>query len=92
MEDMGPRPSPKHSIDRKDNDKGYSPDNCRWTTREIQNSNRRTVKSITHNGRTETMKEWARIAGVGYTTFRQRLLLGWSMEKALNPDIDGRLV
>jgi len=39
--DMGDKPSPKHSIDRKDNSFGYHPENCRWVTRSIQNQNRK---------------------------------------------------
>lgn len=46
--DMGPRPSHEHSIERKDNDCGYSPDNCIWATRDIQAKNRRPKKKITH--------------------------------------------
>lgn len=40
LADMGPRPSPKHSVDRINNDEGYSPDNCRWATDTEQVRNR----------------------------------------------------
>ena len=41
LEDMGLRPSPAHSINRRNNDGNYEPDNCHWATRVVQNSNRR---------------------------------------------------
>lgn len=40
LRDMGRKPSESHSLDRKDNSKGYSKDNCRWATVEEQASNR----------------------------------------------------
>ena len=83
--DMGERPSNKHSIDRKDNEKGYSSDNCQWATQGMQSNNSRANILITHNGVTKTVSEWSDLSPVAYNTFWQRLYtLNWSIEKALS--------
>lgn len=51
LQDMGRRPTPKHSIDRMDNNGNYEIDNCRWSTQDIQTRNTRTRKDNTSGHR-----------------------------------------
>jgi hypothetical protein len=83
--DMGIRPSLVHSIERKDNDKGYGPDNCRWATRQEQASNRATTIWVTVDGRQVTLTEACKLIGIPYDRVRGRLRLGWTMDDALTP-------
>lgn len=61
---IGPKPTPKHTLDRIDNTRGYEPGNVRWVTMLEQANNRRSSKLVTFEGETHTAAEWGRRFGV----------------------------
>lgn len=61
------------TIDRIDNNLGYSPNNCRWVTSKVQNNNRRCNHLITYNGITRNLREWCEILGLDYDRTERRL-------------------
>ena len=71
------------TIDRKDNNKGYSPENCQWTTEIEQHNNTRRNRYVEYKGEIHTLAEWCRILGLNYSTVKTRLnVLNWSIEEA----------
>lgn len=63
------------TIDRKENEKGYCPENCRWITNKEQQSNRRDNINITFLGETHNMKEWSDILNIPYSFMNWRMSL-----------------
>ena len=71
------------TIDRIDNDKGYSPSNCRWVDSKTQNNNQRSNVRLTYKGITKTMSEWANDLGVPYRTIGYRHRKEWEVKDVL---------
>jgi hypothetical protein len=71
-------------IERNDNSKEYSPENCRWATRKEQGRNKRNNVLLTMDGETHCVSEWAEITGIPFGTIWDRhRIRGWSDEKTL---------
>lgn len=71
------------TIDRINNNEGYSPSNCRWATRFVQANNQRSNHLFTIDGVTHTMTEWGRIYGINKNLVFDRLRRGWSEYETL---------
>lgn len=71
--DMGPRPTPKHTLERVKNHLGYGPDNCMWATKKTQARNRRSSVMVEFNGESRCLTEWAELAGVEVRTIKRRI-------------------
>lgn len=92
IEDMGLRPSPKHSLDRIDNNKGYTPSNCRWATAVEQMRNTRGVRLVEFRGQEMCVSAAIEAAGSVIEIDRvvKRLNRGWSVEDAVTIPSLGR--
>lgn len=87
--EMGKRPSNMHSLDRRDNNKGYCKENCNWVTIDIQNRNKRNNRTLTYNGKSLILKDWinepeVKKLNISYNTLHTRFLKGWSDEDILS--------
>lgn len=90
--DMGPRPTDL-SLDRINNNKGYSPENCKWSTRQEQNSNKRNCIYLVQCGRRRmTLSEYCRLNKLQYRPIVKRIQdRGWPVELATQIPVGRRM-
>lgn len=82
IKDMGMRHK-KMTLERINNELGYSKDNCKWATRKEQANNRRTNVKLEYNGKVMTISQWADKVGLKKDVLKARIERGWSVERAL---------
>lgn len=86
LEDMGPRPSEKHTLDRfPNNDGDYEPGNVRWATMEEQAANKNCNRWLTIDGVRKLLTHWADENGINSATLNKRIALGWPQDKWFIP-------
>lgn len=79
------------TIERKDYNGNYEPNNCEWKTIQEQQSNKRTNHLVTYKGKTQTLTNWAKELGMDRCTLRDRLNISkWSIEKAFTTPVRKR--
>jgi hypothetical protein len=83
LKNVGAKPSPRHQLDRIDNNKGYYPGNVRWATPNEQSRNRRSTVFLTFRGECKPLITWCEQLGISRLLVAKRVRTGWEHEKAL---------
>lgn len=86
-EHVGDRPTPKHQLDRIDNDQGYKPGNVRWVLPKVNARNKSDNHMLTFAGETRCLAEWADLKDVTASALYWRIQKGWTPDKALHTPV-----
>lgn len=87
LADMGLRPAGR-SLERKDVNGNYEPDNCRWATQKEQTNNTRRNHRLEFQGVTQNIAQWASAHGWSRSVIDNRLRMGWSLERTLTEPVN----
>jgi len=85
--DMGRKPSSDFTLDRKNSDGNYCPENCHWLHTSLQSRNRRCVQRVVFQGKEMTLVEAVELTDLDYGTVDSRIRRGWGAEKALTTPV-----
>jgi hypothetical protein len=85
--DIGPRPSPRHTIDRIRSTGNYEPGNVKWSTPEEQSENRSNSMMTEYEGETRCLSAWSRIKGMNFNTLRYRYKTGLRGAALFDPNV-----
>lgn len=88
LTDMGPKPTGKHTLERKDTDGDYTTENCVWATPKQQARNKCNNRLVTLDGETKTVAEWSEVTGLPHYVICGRLNRGWSVYRALTAELN----
>ncbi len=83
FKDMGRKISPRHSLERSNNEIGYNKDNCVWATRNEQARNKRNTVIVSDGTLEMCLKDWAAFIGIPYKTLHSRIRNGWALDRAI---------
>jgi hypothetical protein len=77
----------KLTLDRIDNNKGYSPENCRWATPKVQGNNKGNNIQVEYSGETHTLFEWSAKVGISSQILYSRIHNGWDLERVFTQPV-----
>lgn len=83
LADMGPRPSPQHTIERENVKHGYTPKNCRWATQAEQSRNKSSTKWIEHNGERMCATDFAKLIGYSKGSVHRKIKYGLTKDEII---------
>lgn len=75
------------TLERKDNNAGYNPDNCIWADWDTQNNNKQQSRKEEYKGQIKTVRQWAEIYNICYSTLLGRLNRGMTIKEAIETPI-----